>query len=75
MEEENGFIFNNCKELGNQLENWFSDFPINLMIQEKREKFERNLKKFQRLRWEENWNNIALPSLNEILGIHRSNQN
>lgn len=73
MEEENGFIFNNSKELGEQLENWFAHFPNNSEIKEKREKFERNLKKFQKLRWNENWNSIALPSLNEIAGVPRRN--
>lgn len=72
IDGKNGFIFNNSQELGNQLANWFFDYPNNLKSNEKREKFAESLRRFQNLRWEENWNNIALPRLNEICG-HRGN--
>lgn len=63
VDGKNGFIFNNSKELGNQLENWFYGFPNNTATSAKKDEFTKTLKKFQSLRWKENWNNVVLPSV------------
>lgn len=66
INEENGFIFDNSKQLGSQLKYWFKNFPFNEEINHKKNIFQNNLKKFQLLRWEENWKAKALPILEKF---------
>ncbi|CAD6996176.1 chitobiosyldiphosphodolichol beta-mannosyltransferase [Ceratitis capitata] len=61
---QNGFIFENHKELSEQLKFWFENFPCNPSLLESKERFRKNLHAFQSLRWHENWKTNALPMLN-----------
>ncbi|XP_054747345.1 chitobiosyldiphosphodolichol beta-mannosyltransferase [Anastrepha obliqua] len=61
---QNGFIFENQKELADQLKFWFENFPNNPSLLESKERFRKNLHEFQSLRWHENWRNNALPVFN-----------
>lgn len=63
MDGKNGFVFSNAKELSEQLINWFYGFPSNAALFAMKDEFSRNLKKFQTLRWTENWNNVVFPRL------------
>uniref|UniRef100_A0A336M763 Beta-1,4-mannosyltransferase n=1 Tax=Culicoides sonorensis TaxID=179676 RepID=A0A336M763_CULSO len=60
-DKETGFVFNNEDELAEQLLNWFYDFPNYSKIQDLKQTIESNLKEFQELRWQKNWNLFALP--------------
>ncbi|XP_037949612.1 chitobiosyldiphosphodolichol beta-mannosyltransferase-like [Teleopsis dalmanni] len=64
---KNGFIFENYKELAEQLKLWFKDFPNNPNIIETDIHFRSNLKTFQSLRWHENWSALALPVFNSFI--------
>lgn len=59
--EENGFIFEDHEELAEQLLSWFNHFPNNISLVNIKETFNQNLRHFQALRWNENWNQKALP--------------
>ncbi|XP_063244263.1 chitobiosyldiphosphodolichol beta-mannosyltransferase [Bacillus rossius redtenbacheri] len=59
--EENSFVFNNASELANQILSWFEKFPVNSVQIQKRLKFGEELKKFQELRWHDNWKFNVLP--------------
>lgn len=61
---QNGFIFENHKDLADQLKFWFENFPSNPNILESKERFRKILHEFQALRWHENWRNNALPIFN-----------
>ncbi|XP_055387699.1 chitobiosyldiphosphodolichol beta-mannosyltransferase [Condylostylus longicornis] len=66
VDGENGFIFENSKELSDQLKMWFEKFPNNFSLINTKEIFVRNLKEFQSLRWKENWKLNAWPVLNSL---------
>lgn len=59
--EKNGFVFDNEKELAEQLISWFYEYPNNISLVNIKETFQQNLRQFQMLRWNENWNKNALP--------------
>lgn len=59
--EKNGFVFENDKELAEQLISWFHEYPQNISLVNIKEIFQQNLRQFQMLRWNENWNKHALP--------------
>ncbi|XP_011185529.1 chitobiosyldiphosphodolichol beta-mannosyltransferase [Zeugodacus cucurbitae] len=61
---QNGFIFENHKDLSDQLKFWFENFPSNPSLLESKERFRKNLHEFQSLRWHDNWRNNALPIFN-----------
>ena len=63
VDGKNGFVFNDAKELSNHLTNWFYGFPTNVALTAMKDEFSRNLKKFQSLRWAENWKKIVLNRL------------
>lgn len=63
VDGKNGFVFSNAKELNEQLTEWFYGFPSNVALFAMKDEFSRNLKKFQTLRWTENWKNVVLPRL------------
>lgn len=56
---KNGYVFANASQLANQLLNWFEDFPNNKLLEQTVTDFKKELQKFQSLRWQENWTNIA----------------
>jgi beta-1,4-mannosyltransferase len=58
---KNGFVFDNNEELATQILNWFNEFPNNIVVTNVRLDLLKNIKKFQALRWKENWKNHALP--------------
>lgn len=60
-DKETGFVFKNEDELAEQLLDWFHDFPNNTKTLKIKQTIDTNLKKFQELRWQENWNKIAWP--------------
>ena len=57
---QNGFVFENYRELADQLIFWFENFPNNPSLLESKEVFRRNLEEFQAWRWNHNWNSCAL---------------
>lgn len=59
--EKNGFVFESEKELAEQLISWFHEYPKNISLVNIKEIFQQNLRQFQMLRWNENWNKNALP--------------
>lgn len=63
VDGRNGFIFNNAAELAEQLTNWFYGYPSNMALVAMKDEFSKNLRKFQSLRWKDNWNSIVLPRL------------
>jgi beta-1,4-mannosyltransferase len=63
VDGRNGFIFNDANELGEQLMNWFYGFPSNMALVAMKDEFAKNLRRFQSLRWKENWNNVVMPRL------------
>lgn len=63
VDGKNGFVFDDAKELSEQLSNWFYGYPNNAAIIAMKDEFTKNIKKFQALRWRENWNNVVLPRL------------
>lgn len=56
---ENGYIFRDSKELAEQLQLWFDNFPNNKDQSRLCETFKKNLQVFQELRWKENWDLVA----------------
>lgn len=64
---QNGFVFDNHRDLADQLKFWFENFPSNPSLLESKETFRRNLQEFQSLRWRENWRLNALPVFNSFL--------
>lgn len=61
QEHENGFLFETDAELGEQIVTWFRHHPNNISLVNIKERFQQNLRRFQALRWTENWNNVVLP--------------
>lgn len=65
VNEKNGFTFKNSTELSSHLLNWFNkhpDDPRASMAREiLREKIYENVRKFQDIRWHENWMKNAWP--------------
>lgn len=59
---KNGFIFESTMELSQQILSWFQDFPKNIALVNIKEAFSHNLREFQQLRWDDNWNQNALPA-------------
>lgn len=59
--ERNGFLFDDEITLGLQIVNWFAHYPNNISLVNLKETFQQNLRKFQALRWTENWNNVVWP--------------
>lgn len=55
---ENGLIFNSSQELFEQLGDLFRDFPGD---QSALENLRKGVGRFQEVRWEANWKNLALP--------------
>lgn len=62
---KNGFLFETYLELSQQILTWFYDYPNNATLVNIKEEFNERLKEFQRLRWQENWNELALPLFRE----------
>lgn len=60
-EGENGCMFENSEQLAGQLKTWFENFPNNSEQNKVITKFRNNLKTFQKLQWDSNWNNRAKP--------------
>ncbi|XP_075979168.1 ALG1, chitobiosyldiphosphodolichol beta-mannosyltransferase [Anticarsia gemmatalis] len=52
----NGYTFKNSDELAKQIVNWFREFPTNERQNHIAERMRSELAKFQKTRWEENWN-------------------
>uniref|UniRef100_A0A1A9WU51 Beta-1,4-mannosyltransferase n=1 Tax=Glossina brevipalpis TaxID=37001 RepID=A0A1A9WU51_9MUSC len=65
--KQNGFVFDNYKELSEHLNFWFEKFPNNTNVNEMKQIFIKYLQEFQALRWRENWNIHALGIFNEYL--------
>lgn len=59
---KNGFVFDTYLELSQQILTWFYDFPNNATLLSVKEEFRQRLQEFQSLRWDENWNENALPA-------------
>ncbi|KAK2579206.1 hypothetical protein KPH14_008178 [Odynerus spinipes] len=59
--DENGYVFSNDKELAAHLQSWFFQFPDNESQEMIREKFQKELHKFQEIRWHTNWSLNVLP--------------
>ncbi|XP_049958908.1 chitobiosyldiphosphodolichol beta-mannosyltransferase [Schistocerca serialis cubense] len=57
----NGYEFTNSSELSEQLQTWFYRFPENETQQRIAESFRYELRKFQQLRWHENWKFNVMP--------------
>ncbi|KAF5305634.1 hypothetical protein FQR65_LT07715 [Abscondita terminalis] len=57
----NGFTFKNSEELSKQLQDWFKSFPEE---NDRQDKFKIALGVFQKLRWKENWDKVALEFFN-----------
>ncbi|XP_018572966.1 chitobiosyldiphosphodolichol beta-mannosyltransferase [Anoplophora glabripennis] len=60
---KNGYKFTSAEGLSEQLQEWFENFPHNEKQQEKETQFKTELHTFQKLRWTENWVNMAWPVL------------
>lgn len=58
---KNGFVFDTHLELSQQILTWFCDFPSNITLVNVKETISHRLKEFQQSRWNENWNEYALP--------------
>ncbi|CAH2306801.1 chitobiosyldiphosphodolichol beta-mannosyltransferase isoform X1 [Pelobates cultripes] len=56
--EENGFIFEDSKELAEQLQVLFSDFQSDSC---KLNRFRQNLRESKQMRWDESWDQTVLP--------------
>ena len=55
---ENGKVFENSQELSRDIRDWFSpDFDS------KRKDFAENVKDFGKLRWQQHWNGVVLPTV------------
>lgn len=52
----NGYTFQNSGELSKQIVSWFEDFPNNQKQNKVIERMRQELIKFQKTRWEDNWN-------------------
>ncbi|CAG9794102.1 unnamed protein product [Diatraea saccharalis] len=52
----NGYTFSNSDELSKQIVRWFEDFPSNEKQNRICEEMKNELDKFQKSRWEDNWN-------------------
>lgn len=63
VDGKNGFVFNNADELSNHLTNWFYGYPLNAALTAMKDEFSKNIKKFQSLRWTENWKKVVLNRL------------
>lgn len=59
---KNGFVFDTYLELSQQILTWFYDFPNDATLLSVKEEFSQRLQEFQSLRWDENWNENALPA-------------
>lgn len=62
---KNGFLFETYLELSQQILTWFYDYPNNATLVNVKQEFNERLEDFQRLRWRENWNELALPLFRE----------
>lgn len=60
-QDENGYVFSSEEELTTLLQTWFFEFPTNKSQQLIHEKFQRELHKFQEIRWHDNWLLHVLP--------------
>lgn len=59
--EENGFTFKNADDLAELLLDWFHDFPdYKYSLNNIRTTIKSNLYEFQKVRWDENWDKVAL---------------
>lgn len=52
---KNGFHFSSSQELSQQIQSWFSNYPINEQQMEIYKKIKTELQTFQTSRWKENW--------------------
>lgn len=62
---KNGFVFDTYLELSQHILTWFYDFPNNATLLSVKDEFNERLKEFQSLRWDENWDTVALPAFIE----------
>lgn len=62
---KNGFVFETYLELAQQIQTWFYDFPNNITLVNVKEEFNQRLKEFQRLRWDDNWDEYALSAFTD----------
>jgi hypothetical protein len=63
VDGKNGFVFNDSKQLFEKLTDWFYGYPKNVAIKAVKDEFAKNIKKFQSLRWSENWKTNVLPQI------------
>lgn len=60
--ERNGFTFKSEDDLAELLLDWFHDFPdYKHSLNQTRTTIKHTLHDFQKLRWDENWDKVALP--------------
>lgn len=59
---KNGFLFDTYLELSQQIQTWFYDYPNNVTLVNVKDEFNQRLQEFQRIRWDDNWNENALPA-------------
>jgi hypothetical protein len=57
---ENGVVFHTSEQLSKQLHDLFSDFPSDVKTLNKLQK---GTEEFQKIRWEDNWNEVVSPLL------------
>lgn len=62
---KNGFLFETYLELSQQILTWFYDYPNNATLTSVKNEFGDRLEEFQKLRWKENWDELALPLFRE----------
>ncbi|XKL63012.1 hypothetical protein PGB90_005376 [Kerria lacca] len=55
---KNGMVFENSRDLSQQLKFWFANFPE---IRKEHIIFRKNIKKFQKIDWHQNWKKNAMP--------------
>lgn len=59
---KNGFLFETYLELSQQILTWFYDYPHNATLVNVKEEFNERLQEYQNRRWDDNWNQHALPA-------------
>lgn len=63
-EGKNGYTFESSSDLSARIQNWFEDFPNDKNQKEIQRELKSALEQFQKLRWTENWKNVAAPIFN-----------
>lgn len=59
--EENSYKFSSSGELSAQLQKWFENISNDENHKQIEKKFKAELESFQKIRWRENWTNVASP--------------